>query len=193
MFADDVSGILFRKRIEHVITLVLSRRKERFIGIRVSNVELGQLTRHTSPAEVQPRYAELDHDPWWRRYLGPLYAFKVFVIIPCTADSCIASADYPWDALPAGTRVCDVGGNKGHVSMALLRTHAHLKVVVQDLPNVIEDVKKVCLACVAMFPSGLTLYSTALDLGSRHGRPPAKRSRRVGTTRLLCWHTSARL
>ena len=53
--------------------------------------------------------------------------------------------DYPWASLPAGTRVCDIGGGRGHVSMALLDAHAHLRVVVQDLPNVIEDAEKVCL------------------------------------------------
>ena len=51
--------------------------------------------------------------------------------------------DYPWASFPAGTRVCDVGGGKGHVAMALLKAHPHLKVVVQDLPGVIDDANKV--------------------------------------------------
>lgn len=57
----------------------------------------------------------------------------------------LARVDYPWDSLPAGTRVCDIGGGRGHVVMALLGAHPHLRVVVQDLPSVIDEAKKVCL------------------------------------------------
>ncbi|KAF7314318.1 Kinesin-like protein [Mycena kentingensis (nom. inval.)] len=45
---------------------------------------------------------------------------------------------YPWADLPADTRICDVGGGNGHVSTNLLEKFPHLKVVVQDLPKVVE-------------------------------------------------------
>jgi len=91
----------------------------------------------------------------------------------CYAYSDVTYLDYPWDTLPAGTRVCDIGGNKGYVSMALLQKHAHLKVIVQDLPNVIEDAKKVRpslqLTQVVTFVLLLTSHQTVLGLGGRHG------------------------
>ena len=47
--------------------------------------------------------------------------------------------------MPAGTTFCDVGGGIGSVSMALVKAHPHLKVTLQDLPNVIEQASEVSL------------------------------------------------
>ncbi|KAJ6505928.1 S-adenosyl-L-methionine-dependent methyltransferase [Mycena vulgaris] len=46
---------------------------------------------------------------------------------------------YPWASLPQDTVVCDVGGSNGHVSINLLKAFPHLKMVVQDLPEVVEQ------------------------------------------------------
>ncbi|KAJ7482294.1 S-adenosyl-L-methionine-dependent methyltransferase [Mycena galericulata] len=46
---------------------------------------------------------------------------------------------YPWAALPADTVITDVGGGNGHVTVGLLKVFPHLKVVVQDLPSVVEE------------------------------------------------------
>lgn len=43
---------------------------------------------------------------------------------------------YDWDALGAAT-VVDVGGADGHVSRALSKAHPQLKMVVEDLPDVV--------------------------------------------------------
>ncbi|ESK85642.1 S-adenosyl-L-methionine-dependent methyltransferase [Moniliophthora roreri MCA 2997] len=48
---------------------------------------------------------------------------------------------YPWTSLPLDTTVCDIGGGNGHVTMGLMRAHPHLKVVLQDQPQVIEQAK----------------------------------------------------
>lgn len=45
-------------------------------------------------------------------------------------------AVYPWSKLSAGTTVCDVGGGKGQVVLALLKGHPGLKAIIQDLPQV---------------------------------------------------------
>ncbi|KAJ7637687.1 S-adenosyl-L-methionine-dependent methyltransferase [Mycena polygramma] len=46
---------------------------------------------------------------------------------------------YPWASLPKDTVFCDVGGSNGHVSIHLLKAFPHLKMVVQDLPTVVEQ------------------------------------------------------
>lgn len=43
--------------------------------------------------------------------------------------------EYPWDKLPADATVADLGGGIGHVSVALVKKHPHLKVTVQDRPD----------------------------------------------------------
>ena len=49
---------------------------------------------------------------------------------------------YPWVSVPQGSTVCDVGGGNGHVMLELLRSHPHLKVIVQDLESALADGKK---------------------------------------------------
>ena len=45
-------------------------------------------------------------------------------------------ANYPWASLAAAT-VVDVGGSDGYISIQLARAFPNLRLVVQDLPNVI--------------------------------------------------------
>ncbi|KAJ7151574.1 S-adenosyl-L-methionine-dependent methyltransferase [Mycena filopes] len=49
---------------------------------------------------------------------------------------------YPWGLLPKDTIVCDVGGGKGQATLELLNAFPQLRIVVQDLPSVIEDGKE---------------------------------------------------
>ncbi|KAG7451455.1 S-adenosyl-L-methionine-dependent methyltransferase [Guyanagaster necrorhizus] len=44
---------------------------------------------------------------------------------------------YPWEQQPVDTTICDVAGGNGHVTMALMKAHPHLKVVLQDQEQVI--------------------------------------------------------
>ncbi|KAJ7634566.1 S-adenosyl-L-methionine-dependent methyltransferase [Roridomyces roridus] len=46
---------------------------------------------------------------------------------------------YPWATLPKDTVICDVGGGYGHHTIDLVKEFPHLKVVVQDLPSVVEE------------------------------------------------------
>ncbi|KAL9095621.1 MAG: hypothetical protein Q9165_002053 [Trypethelium subeluteriae] len=48
---------------------------------------------------------------------------------------------YSWSELPKGSKVIDIGGSKGHVSIAIAKIHKQLLFVVQDLPAVINDVE----------------------------------------------------
>ncbi|KAL1755113.1 O-methyltransferase-domain-containing protein [Schizophyllum commune] len=49
---------------------------------------------------------------------------------------------FDWASLPAGALVVDVGGGIGKSGRAIVESHPLVKVVVQDLPEVIEDAKK---------------------------------------------------
>jgi hypothetical protein len=55
---------------------------------------------------------------------------------------------FPWGDFPKGTRLCDVGGGKGHIALSILKASPHLHVTVQDLPNVISDAKEVGLSVI---------------------------------------------
>ncbi|KAJ7659940.1 S-adenosyl-L-methionine-dependent methyltransferase [Mycena rosella] len=49
---------------------------------------------------------------------------------------------YPWASLPADTIICDVGGGNGHATVPLLKAFPQLKIMVQDLPGVVEQGKE---------------------------------------------------
>ncbi|TCD65877.1 hypothetical protein EIP91_002036 [Steccherinum ochraceum] len=48
---------------------------------------------------------------------------------------------YPWQDIPAGSTLCDVGGGFGHISMNIARLNPGLRVVLQDLPSNVEPAK----------------------------------------------------
>jgi len=57
------------------------------------------------------------------------------------ADTILKAFD--WQALPQDAVVVDVGGGVGAVSLALAKSHSHLKIVIQDRPAVVEEGKTV--------------------------------------------------
>ena len=52
---------------------------------------------------------------------------------------------YPWGNLPDGAVLCDLGGNNGYYSLQLLKSFPHLKIVLQDLPPVVEQGRQVSI------------------------------------------------
>ena len=50
---------------------------------------------------------------------------------------------YDWQSLPKDALVVDVGGGVGTVSLVLAKTFSNMKIVIQDLPKVVEDGLKV--------------------------------------------------
>lgn len=61
----------------------------------------------------------------------------------CSSFECYLAFD--WQSLPQDAIVVDVGGGIGTSALTLARTHPHLKIVVQDIPNVVEEGRKVNL------------------------------------------------
>ncbi|KAF9496922.1 S-adenosyl-L-methionine-dependent methyltransferase [Pleurotus eryngii] len=49
---------------------------------------------------------------------------------------------YPWGGIPDGTIICDVGGSTGHVTMDLIQTFPQLRLVIQDMPHVVDQAKE---------------------------------------------------
>lgn len=54
----------------------------------------------------------------------------------------IISKDFPWEDLPHGATVVDVGGGVGGFSMQLLRVYPHLNCVVEDRAEVVRQGKQ---------------------------------------------------
>ncbi|KAF5361557.1 hypothetical protein D9757_008382 [Collybiopsis confluens] len=63
---------------------------------------------------------------------------------------------YPWESKHKDTTVCDVGSGNGWVSIGLLRAQPHLKVILQDQPQVIETARE--------------LWATELPVAIERGR-----------------------
>lgn len=64
------------------------------------------------------------------------------------ADSADAIAEaYPWDSLPSGSLVVDIGGGIGHISAAIAKAHPHLRVQVQDFEDLKENSSGLLESC----------------------------------------------
>ncbi|EED14270.1 O-methyltransferase, putative [Talaromyces stipitatus ATCC 10500] len=64
------------------------------------------------------------------------FAFAMATTSKASLDA--LSTHFPWHTLPSNSKIVDVGGSKGHVSLHLARTYPHLRFIVQDLPEVID-------------------------------------------------------
>jgi hypothetical protein len=54
----------------------------------------------------------------------------------------IVIKDFPWNALPHGATVCDVGGGIGNICIKLAKRYPTLHLVLQDLPQPLDTAKK---------------------------------------------------
>ncbi|EAU82335.1 hypothetical protein CC1G_06645 [Coprinopsis cinerea okayama7 len=50
--------------------------------------------------------------------------------------------EYPWNKLPKGASVCDVGGGVGNITMQLAKAHPHLQLKLQDIPERIRQARE---------------------------------------------------
>ena len=49
--------------------------------------------------------------------------------------------EFPWQELGTGATVCDVGGGVGNMSLQLAKAHPNLRLILQDLPERIQQAK----------------------------------------------------
>lgn len=59
--------------------------------------------------------------------------------VPVSSQASFLVNNYPWDTV---TKVVDVGGAQGHISVELAKTYPKLELVLQDLPSVVEGIEK---------------------------------------------------
>ena len=56
----------------------------------------------------------------------------------------LISLGFEWTSLAAGSKVVDVGGGVGNLTMALAKEHKHLQFIVQDRPGTAKEGEAVC-------------------------------------------------
>ncbi|KAK4152648.1 O-methyltransferase-domain-containing protein [Chaetomidium leptoderma] len=77
------------------------------------------------------------------KHPGHMIKFGLFVDAFASGDEADTAESiacgYPWEELPGGSLVVDVGGGIGHISAAIARKHVHLKFQVQDFGHLAEE------------------------------------------------------
>ena len=59
--------------------------------------------------------------------------------VAASENSTVIPGGFPWESLPEGTRIVDVGGGVGTACREIMKKNTLLKFTVQDLPSVIEQ------------------------------------------------------
>ena len=54
-------------------------------------------------------------------------------------DSAAAPGGFPWETLPAGAKIVDLGGGVGGACHDIMKKNSLLKFIVQDLPSVTDQ------------------------------------------------------
>ena len=90
----------------------------------------------------------------------------------------MCSAAYEWDKVPADSTICDIGGGNGHAMLGLVQEFPQLKVVLQDLPAVVQQGRD-----VSQYPTNKR-HDVTYETPSRSiGRPSTRAlSSRGGST-----------
>ncbi|KAJ6558826.1 S-adenosyl-L-methionine-dependent methyltransferase [Mycena vulgaris] len=76
-----------------------------------------------------------------QRKLRALFGIAIKGYAEMNPPSTILDA-FPWASLPKGAVVVDVGGGIGSAALLLAQKHPHLRVIVQDLPEVAANAQK---------------------------------------------------
>ena len=74
-------------------------------------------------------------------YLG--VRFQAAMSVVSSDSETVVSGGFPWETLPKGTKVVDVGGGVGSACREIMKKNPLLKFTVQDLPTVAEQATEV--------------------------------------------------
>lgn len=64
---------------------------------------------------------------------------KAMAGLSCIGGRAMLSKVYPWHTAVQGATLVDIGGSKGHATMDVARAFPHMKVIVQDAPEVVAQ------------------------------------------------------
>jgi hypothetical protein len=65
-------------------------------------------------------------------------------------SSTVVPGGFPWETLPKGTKIVDVGGGLGSATQDIIKKNPYLKFTIQDLPNVAEETIEVSVLTCAL-------------------------------------------
>ncbi len=80
----------------------------------------------------------------WETKEGVLFGQSSRVRLTVVASDDKGTAGFPWADLPPDSVLVDVGGGIGSTSLTVAEAHPHIKVVVEDRPQVVELAPSVC-------------------------------------------------
>jgi len=80
----------------------------------------------------------LNSDPFWAK----TFRNAMVAVTEVLGDDKMLVETYPFANLPDKATFCDIGGGKGQMGMAVARKHANMHVILQDLPDVVEEGRK---------------------------------------------------
>jgi hypothetical protein len=70
--------------------------------------------------------------------------FQAGMSVFASAESeTVVPGGFPWETLPKGTKIVDVGGGVGNACREIMGKNLLLKFTIQDLPNVVEQAVEV--------------------------------------------------
>ncbi|KAJ7262508.1 S-adenosyl-L-methionine-dependent methyltransferase [Mycena rebaudengoi] len=96
-------------------------------------------TWHRTLAIDVPFHRWFEQPP--QRKLRTLFGIAIKGYAEMNPPSTILDA-FPWASLPKGAAVVDVGGGIGSAALLLAQKHPHLRIIVQDLPEVAANARK---------------------------------------------------
>lgn len=102
--------------------------------------------------------------------------------LAASESSAVVPGGFPWETLPEGTKVVDVGGGVGSACQEIMKKNPSLKFTIQDLPNVAKEA-----IAVSVLPSTLTskrvcsqrMCSTGINMSPRRSQKARSRSKRT--------------
>ena len=80
--------------------------------------------------------------------------------LAASENSTVVPGGFPWESLPRGTKIVDVGGGVGSACQEIMKKNPSLKFTVQDLPSVAEEAIAVSILTPALILEHLILISS---------------------------------
>lgn len=95
------------------------------------------------------------------------------------SSSAVVPGGFPWETLPEGTKIVDVGGGIGTACHEIMKKNPSLKFTVQDLPSVTDDAVAVSSSTFAFVFRRMkeSMYSTGTSMSPRRSQVTRSQSK----------------